>query len=183
MVSTRRRVQRDKGLKYAVGDKVEVVRVGGIDVGILLAKADEDKKKGAAAVHWLVSVEGGENDEELISEKSLGRVLEAHDSDDSIKSATVTAKGAKKVAKKTSKSKQKSTKSQGSRRISTRAATKKDGKGKSALIDGLDMDKKAPSPRPKKKQGDETVVEVKMLTGTLFIYRGEHRRVEFVRTS
>jgi len=38
------------------------------------------------------------------------------------------------------------------------------------------------APRPKKKSGDATVIEVKMLTGTLFIYRGENHRVEFSRT-
>ena len=114
----------------------------------------------------------------MISEKALGRVLESHESDEA--SATI-EKTKKPVAKKTQKAKAKVvvTGSKGSRRMNTRAASKngKDG----ALTNGLDVERR-PAPRPKKKQGDETVIEVEMLTGTLFIYRGKHHRVEFIRT-
>lgn len=153
-------------------------------------------------MHWLVSVEGGE---EYVSERTLGRVLEAHDhpsSDESLKSATTTnsmkGKNSKSkvivAAKKTTKSKpskpstakKSASSSASSRRATTRAATRKNGNGKPDLMEGLDrietVNRKVPSPKPKKKDGEETVVEVNMLTGTLFIYRGKHRRVEFVPT-
>jgi hypothetical protein len=164
---------------------LQVVRVGGVDVGILLSKADHDKRgSDGAATHWVVSVEGESNDEEVISEKSLGRVLSSHDSDDSIKSATLDKNAKQPPAKKTTTAKNKvATSNQASRRMNTRARSKNGDESQPALIDGLDtVERKAPSPKPKKKQGDETVVEVEMLTGTLFMYRGKHPRVEFVRT-
>ena len=60
-------------------------------------------------------------------------------------------------------------------------ATSKDG-ALALLNEGKEIERRLPPPRPKKKQGDERVIEVKMLTGTLFIYRGMNHRVEFVRT-
>jgi hypothetical protein len=140
----------------------------------------------------VVSVQGDSNEEEVISEKALGRVLD--DSDDSVKSATfeklvtieksvTSEKSAKKPVKKGTKAKNKvASGSKGTRRMNTRATSKSGNGSQSALNDRIDMERRAPSPRPKKKQGDETVIEVKMLTGTLFIYRGENHRVEFVRT-
>jgi hypothetical protein len=137
----------------------------------------------------VVSVEGDSNEEEVISEKALGRVLD--DSDDS-ESATIeklvtieksTEKSTKKPVKKGTKAKNKVTSgNKSTRRMNTRATSKNGNGSQSALNDRIDMERRAPSPRPKKKQGDETVIEVKMLTGTLFIYRGENHRVEFVRT-
>lgn len=189
---------------YVVTQKYyhKVVRVGGIDVGILLLKDDKHR----ATPHWVVSVEGeSSNDEELVSEKSLGRVLESHDSDDTIKSATMD-KTAKKPppAKKVTKAKTKvnravassaatttaavasasaaSKSTSSSRRMNTRAASKRGGDGHVSLNDGIGVERKVPSPRPRKRQGDGSVVEVKMLTGTLFMYRGDHPRVEFIRT-
>ncbi len=108
-------------------------------------------------------------------------MLESHESDEA--SATIEKTKKPVAAKKTQKAKSKAkvvvTGSKGWRRMNTRAASKngKDG----ALTNGLDFERR-PAPRPKKKQGDETVIEVEMLTGTLFIYRGKHHRVEFIRT-
>jgi hypothetical protein len=131
----------------------------------------------------VVSVEGDSNEEEVISEKALGRILD--DSDDSVKSATIEklVTTEKKPVKKGTKAKNKVTSgNKGTRRMNTRATSKNGNGSQSTLNDRIDMERRAPSPRPKKKQGDETVIEVKMLTGTLFIYRGENHRVEFVRT-
>lgn len=163
----------------------QLVRVGGIDVGILLSKADEEGENRRASpgtnttTFWVVSVEGDSNDEEMISEKALGRVID--ESDESVKSATL-EKSAKKPVKKVTKAKNKVNSRKKGNRMNTRATTKDGPASPAELDDGIEFDRRAPSPRPKKKKGDETVVEVKMLTGTLFIYRGQNHRVEFVRT-
>jgi hypothetical protein len=160
--------------------KMQVVRTGGIDVGIILSKANKE----GGVTKWMVSVDGGSDDEELISEKMLGRILDTSESDDnSSKSAMVDKTVKQPPAKKTSKEKTKHVAggaSDANRRVNTRAATKMGGTH-NELFSGLDATRKAPA-KPKKKQGDETVVEVEMRTGTLFIYRGNHPRVEFVRT-
>jgi hypothetical protein len=158
------------------------VRTGGIDVGIILSKASKE----GGVTKWMVSVDGGSDDEEMISEKMLGRILETSESDDNDNSSSKSAMVDKTVkqppAKKASKEKSKHVAggaSDANRRVNTRAATKMGGTHQ--LFSGLDATRKAPA-KPKKKQGDETVVEVEMRTGTLFIYRGNHPRVEFVRT-
>ncbi len=156
---------------------MQVVRVGGIDLGILLSKDDEDDRSGDAT-HWVVSVDGS-SEEEVISEKMLGRVLETVDQSDS---STFEKSFKEKPVKKATKTKIKSSSKEklGIRRINTRATGIKTGE-EPIFDDGME-DERRPTPRPKKKDGDETVIEVKMLTGTLFIYRGENHRVEFVRT-
>lgn len=158
----------------------QIVRVGGIDIGYLLSKDDEeDQASTVATTFWVVSVEGDSHEEEVISEKALGRVLDADESDDSGKSATIAK--VKKVTKKATNAKIKAKSSKkGTRRMNTRA-TSKDG-ALALLNEGKEIERRLPPPRPKKKQGDERVIEVKMLTGTLFIYRGMNHRVEFVRT-
>ena len=158
----------------------QIVRVGGIDIGYLLSKDDEeDQASTVATTFWVVSVEGDSHEEEVISEKALGRVLDADESDDSGKSATIAK--VKKVTKKATNAKIKAKSSKkGTRRMNTRA-TSKDG-ALALLNEGKEIQRRLPPPRPKKKQGDERVIEVKMLTGTLFIYRGMNHRVEFVRT-
>jgi hypothetical protein len=142
----------------------------------LLSKDEDEDDRSGDVIHWVVSVHGS-SDEEVISEKMLGRVLETHDQSD----GSTFEKTLKEIpAKKTTKAKvNKAKNKKGTYRIGTRAS--KTGKAESALNDGVEIERR-PLPRPKKKDGDETVIEVKMLTGTLFIYRGEHHRVEFVRT-
>jgi hypothetical protein len=153
----------------------------GVDVGILISKATNDEKESKGeTTRWMVSVVGGSEDEEMVSEKMLGRVLAAQESDDSSRSATMKS-DAKNNLKKAGKETTKFT-SDGppSRRMNTRAASKKGG-AHTELVTGLDSVRNfATSPRPKKKQGDETVIEVKMRTGTLFLYRGKTRRAEFI---
>jgi hypothetical protein len=48
------------------------------------------------------------------------------------------------------------------------------------LLPELPMKKKVPS-KGKKVAKDENVTVVKMLTGTLYLYRGDRPRAEFVR--
>jgi hypothetical protein len=137
--------------------------------------------------HWVVSVDGS-SEEEVISEKMLGRVLETVDQSDS---STIEKSLKENPAKKVTKAKIKSTSSSSAagivnqkkviRRMNTRAAAIKAGEEGGPLEEGLELERRPP-PRPKKKDGDQTVIEVELLTGTLFIYRGENHRVEFVRT-
>mmetsp|Transcript_2261 Transcript_2261/g.6470 ORF Transcript_2261/g.6470 Transcript_2261/m.6470 type:complete len:180 (-) Transcript_2261:330-869(-) len=178
MVATRRRVTRGKSDKYEIGDRVEVVRVDGMEVGILLSKDDADDRSGDVT-HWVVSVNGS-SEEEVVSERMLGRVLEDIDQSDS---STFDKTQKEAPVKKATKAKVKSgpkNKKGGNRRVNTRAGANKN--GEEPNFDEGEEIVRRPTPRPKKKDGDETVIEVKMLTGTLFIYRGENHRVEFVRT-
>lgn len=148
-----------------------------MDVGILLSKDEDDDGRYGEAAYWVVSVDGS-SEEEVIPEKSLGRILDPNvQSDESTVDKSAAARPIKKATTK-AKIKSRST-IKGNRRINTRAAGK-NGEATELLL-GLESERK-PSPRPKKRETDETVIEVKMRTGTLFIYRGEHHRVEFVHT-
>lgn len=169
-------------LKILFSFMSQLVRVGGIDIGILLSKAEDVGASPTAATHWLVSVEGPQ-DEEIVSEKALGRILETHDSDGSTIEKIVT-----KPAKKTAKTKNKLDERKQAMRKIIKTRAKSMGKGGN---DGIDPQNdilnpiiREPPSRSKKKQDDESVVKVRMLTGTLFMYRGgtNHRRVKFVRT-
>jgi len=73
-----------------------------------------------------------------------------------------------------------STMAEGAERPSTRSAIRKNKVGK-ALYTGIKDNKKV-SKGKKNKNANETVVKVKMLTGTLYLYRGENPRAEFIRT-
>eukprot|EP00980_Cylindrotheca_fusiformis_P008184 scaffold1734_cov196-Cylindrotheca_fusiformis.AAC.6 len=170
MVATRRRA-----ITYAIGDRVELVRVGGIDIGILLSKAEDEDDAPGATTHWVVSVEGP-NDEEVISEKALGRVLDGSESDESSMSSTIqkTEEMETKVVKKTTKTKAKAAK--------RKSAPRTKSKRKKRLEDMmLVAPRRAPAPKPKRQEGDDDVTEVAMKTGTLFMYRGSNPRVEFIR--
>jgi len=66
--------------------------------------------------------------------------------------------------------------------ISTRIGTRSTrGSGEAILLPELPTRKKKTFALKKVKK-DENVTVVKMLTGTLYLYRGERRRAEFVRT-
>lgn len=154
----------------------QVVRTGGIDIGILLSKDEEEDGRVGEVTHWVVSVDGS-SEEEVISEKALGCVLETQDQSDG---STYEKALKEKPVKKSTEVKVKSSSGKNkNRRANTRAASKN---GENSLLaNGLDFERRQTA-RPKKKDGDETVIEVKMLTGSLFIYRGDDHRVEFVRT-
>ena len=71
----------------------------------------------------------------------------------------------------------KATSSNTNTRIVTRSTR---GSGEAVLLPELPMKKKVPS-KGKKVAKDENVTVVKMLTGTLYLYRGDRPRAEFVR--
>lgn len=148
-------------------------------MGILLSKDEDDDSRPGDVTHWVVSVDGS-SEEEIVSEKMLGRVLEAHDqiSDGSTVEKSLKEKPAAKPTKAKIKPGSKKL-AQAKSRVTRAGATKN---GEEPMADDGGAIERRPAPRPKKKEGDETVIEVKMLTGTLFIYRGEHHRVEFIRT-
>lgn len=150
-------------------------------MGILISKDEEDDNRNGDVAHWVVSVDGS-SEEEVVSEKMLGRVLETQDqSDSSTFEKSLKEKPAKNSAKPKFKAgiKRKTMKAKSG--VNTRAGSSKNGEVLRAEDIG-EIERRS-APRPKKRNGDETVIEVKMLTGTLFIYRGENHRVEFVRTA
>ena len=137
----------------------QVVRTSGVEVGTLLYKLDEtgdDSPSTNHTIRWMVAFQGDDttsSDEEEVSEKYIGRLVETSSNEsDSAKSSS-------------SKSKKTKTVPASAKRI----------KGKNGRF--------LPNPRPSKKTAnDETVVKVKMLTGTLYLYRGKNPRAEFVRS-
>lgn len=68
-----------------------------------------------------------------------------------------------------------------SRTHSTRSAVKKGGP-EQTLYDGIQETRKTPKGGRKQvgTKEDDTVIKIKMLTGTLVMYRGVHRRAEFI---
>lgn len=144
-------------------------------MGILLSKEEEEDGRSEGVTHWVVSVDGS-SEEEVISEKMLGRVLDDTEQSDgstfekSPKDQIPVKKASNAKVKVVSKRKKPDRHS-----ITTRSGEEPEFPG------GMAFETRQ-VPKPKKKSGDETVIEVKMLTGTLFIYRGENHRVEFART-
>jgi hypothetical protein len=156
-----------------VSVSVQIVRVEGIEVGILLSKEEASRSQGV--IHWIVSVHGT-SEEEVISEKMMGRVL-----DDTVQSDNSTFEKSHKdqiPAKKAQTAKVKVT----SKRKKTQRhfMTTQHG-GEPEFRGGIVVEPRQ-EPKPTTRSGDGEVIEVKMLTGTLFIYRGENHRVEFART-
>lgn len=120
--------------------------------------------------------------EEVVSEKTLGRVLDGQESDDSSDKSTVKKSVTdKKVIKKSSKTKPKpnSRKTVKAKSSNTRSSKSR---GLSQPENMLEAPRKHATPKPRKQEGDEKVTEFKMKTGILFMYRGANYRVEFVRT-
>ena len=151
----------------------QIVRVEGIEVGILLSKEKESRSEGVT--HWIVSVHGT-SEEEVISEKVMGRVLD--DTEQSDNSTFEKSHKDQIPVKKASTAKVKVV----SKRKKTQSHSLTSRIGEEPGYRGDMVLEPRQAPRPKKKSGDATVIEVKMLTGTLFIYRGENHRVEFSRT-
>lgn len=80
----------------------------------------------------------------------------------------------------TGTSKTRTTKSKNSKVTSTRIVTRSTrGSGEAVLLPELSVKKKVV--KGKKVAKDENVTVVKMLTGTLYLYRGDRPRAEFVR--
>lgn len=154
--------------------RTKLVRVEGVEVGILLSK-EEDDGHSEGVTHWIVSVDGS-SEEEVVSEKMIGRVLDDLEQSDS---STVEKTQRDRIpVKKASVSKVKF--APRGKKVNRHINKRPSGEEPEYGGDMESLPKQAP--KPKKKPGDETVIKVKMLTGTLFIYRGENHRVEFNRT-
>jgi hypothetical protein len=70
------------------------------------------------------------------------------------------------------------------RKYGTRATRRQNGGADDTdlFVGGIDkVQKKPKAPAAPKVGSDETVIKVKMLTGTLYIYRGANPRAEFIR--
>uniref|UniRef100_A0A7S2N576 Uncharacterized protein n=1 Tax=Helicotheca tamesis TaxID=374047 RepID=A0A7S2N576_9STRA len=183
-----RRSQRGKRPTYKVGDVVEVVRVDGIVTGRLLKKTDEADASNSA--RWLVALED-KSEEEGIIEKSLGRVLDETElaqrrvleemESESGKSSGGSNSGKQRVnkakptiTKRAVRNGRVNTRSSGNKAVGTLLGSEP--KLRSGKRFGPSQSEKII------KRKNEEVVKVKMLTGTLYLYRGDHPRAEFVRT-
>lgn len=220
-----RRSQRGKRPSYEAGDLVEIVRNNGIAHCQLLYKIDESGNTSASSSsipRWLVAFDDESEDEE-ISEKSLGRLVQrgelnrnhqvhgnagAGDGEsDSGKSSDKTGgasflprRGGKTVSgadkqKKATKAKQMQVKFPSSRvqredsGVNTRSSARKMREDGVPVTEGVLYSGIKPGRRGgkrvsrggKKPKKNEEVVKVKMLTGTLYLYRGENPRAEFIR--
>ena len=155
-----------------------------MDIGTLLYKTEEKpyESPSRASTHWKVSIEGKESEED-VSERMLGRVLDVSESDGSTVSTTTTSgvgsSGKEKAASKPTVVKAART----TNKRSTRAATRSAG-GDVELLTGIENIQlpKKPASKNNRVRKDPNVVKVKMLTGTLLLYRGKIRRAEFVRS-
>ena len=109
----------------------------------MLSKDDEEDNRSGDVTFWVVSVDGS-SEEEVISEKMLGRVLESQDqSDGSTFEKTVKEKPAKKTTKaKVNKTKKK----KGINRIGTRA--NKGGEEELVLNRGVEIERRPPRKKP-----------------------------------
>ena len=185
---------------------VKVVRDEGVAIGRIVRKVDQDSDSEANVGHWIVSFVG-DTEEHEVTEKYIGRLVESSETE-SVKSSQSPLPPRANGRSKTSISRSRKEKSppvvakspprstltgaKGEVRPSTRSTIKqptkapiKQGGNKKALLKGI---KAAAKKGPARGAGgklpgaNETVVKVKMLTGTLYLYRGEHPRAEFIRT-
>lgn len=142
---------------------LQVVRTSGVQIGTLMYKIEESDDGSPTTSHptirWAVGFEGEEEGEadhqEEVSERSFSLFMD----DSSNESESSTSKSSSKRAKKT-------------------VAAAKRTKSKNGRFYAQQRAKAASS---NKENNGETVVQVKMLTGTLYLYRGLNPRAEFVR--
>jgi len=223
-----RRSQRRGHTTYKVGDVVEIVRNDGVSTGVLLHKTN---KNNPDHPRWVVAVGGDQNDEE-VCEKSLGKVVESGaplaenqgragqnlkppagtkasrdtktnkvtstssdqeehsmSSDQRKSNGKVTfANGvfaskkrnlSSSAAQSNSVKRVKSTKQHGGR-VSTRASARNNPGSQLLMTELPSKARKAKAGNKTKPKKTEDVIEVKMHTGVLYLYRGLHRRAEFV---
>jgi len=146
----------------------------------------------------MISIDETSDDEQDIQETMLGRVLDsstaAKAAESSDNGSTIMAVEIKRAFKpKTGSHKGPTTGPTNHRSSSlsrgeqhrTRARTRSSGDS-SELLGGIE-EVELPPPRKRVKHDmrlntGETVVKVKMLTGTLYLYKGRQRRAEFVRS-
>lgn len=187
---------------FFVSRNYQVVRDEGVSIGTLLRKVDneDDESPSSVVMRWVVSFL--DETEEEISENYIGRLAEGAKSDSSpsqsgkpnhkktiTKKKLPTAKGkAQRKVKFGIPEPEKqilvdaaATAAYNSRTHSTRSAVKKGGP-EQTLYDGIQETRKTTKGGRKQvgTKEDDTVIKIKMLTGTLIMYRGVHRRAEFI---
>jgi hypothetical protein len=158
---------------------------------------------------WMVSIEGGKPEED-ISESMLGRVLEADNGGVETNSIISTSDGSSNsnagpilavasdsntkkavtAVKVPQDRKHHSTTSSRNQVVTAKRAprTRSSAADPSELFGGIEEVALPPTKRstarkngPRLQAGETSVVKVPLLTGTLFLYRGLHRRAEFIR--
>ena len=149
----------------------QVVRTSGVEIGTLLhiiEESDDESPSTSSVTRWMVAFE--DEDEEEVREKYIGRLVESSsDEGETAKQSSVS--NVSKKGEVTRKTKAKDGRFQ---------ASKKAAKIVSAQVTGVTRATKG-RPGHKIVNKDETVVKVKMLTGTLYLYRGKNPRAEFIR--
>lgn len=170
---------------------IQVVRDEGVAIGRLVRKVEQEPD--ADVAHWIVSFEG-DTEEHEVTEKYIGRLVDNSETE-SIKSrdsplpttkSSSSSIGSASLGKSPNgnaakKGKSPPRKSASPHRGGAKPSTRSNNKDGKSLLKGIKTTKKAP--RGQKQLGEnESVVKVKMLTGTLYLFRGENPRAEFVRT-
>jgi hypothetical protein len=184
----------------------QVVRDEGIAIGRLIRKVEETSRDGDSpgnnnVDHWVVSFDG-ETKEQEVTEKYIGRLVESSETESEEKEsapapvtlpakvppaggnnskAKTNGKGVKK-GKSPPPAKSKNGDSNGENGRPSTRATFKQGAGDKKILKGIKGVKKGSRSRTPSVSENETVVKVKMNTGTLYLYRGENPRAEFIRT-
>mmetsp|Transcript_28204 Transcript_28204/g.42669 ORF Transcript_28204/g.42669 Transcript_28204/m.42669 type:complete len:186 (-) Transcript_28204:1240-1797(-) len=177
-----RRSRRGRKQAYGPGDRVEILRDEGIAIGRLVRKVEHDSEGGGTVEHWIVSLDG-ESGEEEVTEKYIGRLVESSDMESlngdnaAYAASAVTKSNVRSKDKNTSKVKRSNLTGRYKRSESTRPSTR----SIKRFSERRNI-KRSSTQRNRSADGNETVVKVKMLTGTLYLYRGDRQRAEFIRT-
>ena len=172
-----------------------------------MRKVDQDSDSEANVAHWIVSFVGDAEEHE-VTEKYIGRLVESSETE-SVKSTQTPPPSTKAATarSRTNNSRLRRDKSpphkaksppasvKGDVRPSTRSTIKQPVKPqgkqngvKKVVVKSVKTVKKPPMKTGggggggKQSGENETVVKVRMLTGTLYLYRGDRPRAEFIRT-
>mmetsp|Transcript_4458 Transcript_4458/g.5169 ORF Transcript_4458/g.5169 Transcript_4458/m.5169 type:complete len:216 (-) Transcript_4458:83-730(-) len=207
-----RRSRRGRRQAYSPGDKVEILRDEGIAIGKLIQKVHQDSEGESSVLHWIVSFDGESEKEEItekyIGRLVESSETESHKSNNlfKISSANTNKSGNKNSikAKKSHRILPRAGKYENSSQVrpSTRSTAKHKCGEKKLKCGEKTLDcgekkikcdekknlkankniKKISKDQNRSTNKKETVVKVKMLTGTLYLYRGNRPRAEFIRT-
>mmetsp|Transcript_22255 Transcript_22255/g.32850 ORF Transcript_22255/g.32850 Transcript_22255/m.32850 type:complete len:192 (+) Transcript_22255:161-736(+) len=183
-----RRSRRGRKQAYGPGDRVEILRDEGVAIGRLVRKVDHDEGEGTVE-HWIVSLDG-ESGEEEVTEKYIGRLVESSDTEslkgDNAPSFAVATRNDRSGSKNSNKVKRSNLTGRYERvrstRPSTRSTRRQNGSDEQLLKTVKNIKKISKKTNKPADDSIETVVKVKMLTGTLYLYRGDKPRAEFIRT-
>jgi hypothetical protein len=194
-------VVRTNGVDIDIGKLLYKTRAKEIGV-----PSFRDSPTSIVMARWMVSIEGSSKSEEDISESMLGRVLEADggagaetnsiissSSDSNIATTAPIINNKKAVtAVKVSQDRKHHSTNQNNQVVTAKRAprTRSSAADPSELFGGIEEVALPPTKRstarkngtsPRLQAGETSVVKVPLLTGTLFLYRGLHRRAEFIR--